>query len=418
MGQRVWTVGMMTILTVAAPAATQEADAAEEPAAEAPASAEARAEPEEDAPGEIGELRFGNSAFRFYGFARLDLIYDDSRPNALQTPTFIESEDPAAGPEDEDSLTVHPRLSRFGVELTGPVLEALGGARLGGKLEIDFQNGGRESRATPRYRHAYLTLGWNRSTLLVGQTWDLISPLYPTVNSDTLMWNAGNLGDRRAQVRWTFDPAGAGLSFAAAAGLTGAVDDQDLDGNGVLDGEDAAVPNLQARVAWSRPVGSREIEVGLWGHTGREELERPVAGETAFDTTSAGLDVTLPIGERLTFQGELWAGENLSDFRGGIGQGVNTATGDEIASRGGWAELGWKGGGPYSIYAGATRDDPDDDDLGPGDRTDNYAWYLVQRWDFEGAFRVGLDYLHWTTEFAGLDEGTDNRLNLYIVYLF
>lgn len=365
-----------------------------------------------------GALRFGNSEFRFYGFARLDAIYDDSRPNALQTPTFILSEDPAVGREDEDSATLHPRLTRFGLDLVGPVLEGLGGARLGGKLEIDFQNGGRESRAVPRYRHAYLTLAWDRATLLVGQTWDLISPLYPEVNGDTLMWNAGNLGDRRAQVRWTYEPGEGGLSFAAAAGLTGAVDDQDLDGDGTRDGEDAAVPNLQARLGWSRSVATGRLAFGLWGYTAREEVQSPVGGETEFDSFAAGVDFSVPLPGSLAFRGEAWTGENLSDVRGGIGQAVNTATGREIASRGGWAELGWKSGGAYSVYAGGTLDDPDDDDLRPGDRTENSAWYLVQRLDFARAFRVGLDYLHWTTEYVGLDEGTDNRLNLYVIYFF
>lgn len=413
MDWRVFVAGMLALTTAplaAAPQLQGEAGAA--------ATAEAPEEPARESRGEIGELRFGNSAFRFYGFARLDAIYDDSRPDALQTPTFIRSEDPSAGPEDEDSLTLHPRLTRFGVDLEGPVLDPLGGARLGGKLEVDFQNGGRESRAVPRYRHAYLTLAWVRSRLLLGQTWDLISPLYPEVNADTLMWNAGNLGDRRTQVRWTLEPAGAGLSFAVAAGLTGAVDDQDLDGNGVRDGDDAALPNLQARIGWSRPVATGSLALGAWGYTAREEVQTPVGGETDFDSFAVGADVSVPLPGGLAVRGELWTGENLSDVRGGIGQAVNTATGEEIASRGGWAELGWKGGGPYSIYAGGTLDDPDDDDLRPGDRSENSAWYLVQRLDFGPAFRVGLDYLHWTTDYVGLDEGTDNRLNLYVVYFF
>ena len=364
------------------------------------------------------ELRFGNSAFSFYGFARLDAIYEDSRTDSIQSPTFVRTEDPSAGPEDEDRLTLHPRLTRFGVDLAGPVLESLGDARLAGKLEIDFQNGGRESRAVPRYRHAYLSLSWERSTLLAGQTWDLISPLFPEVNADTLMWNAGNLGDRRAQVRYTLRPAGAGVSLAAALGLTGAVDEKDLDGDGVRDGEAAALPNLQARVGWGRPLGAGRLEVGAWGHVAREEVATPVAGETELDSSSAGVDWSVPVGAALTLRGELWSGENLSDFRGGIGQGVNRARGREIASRGGWAELGWKPGGRYSLYGGATVDDPDDDDLAAGDRAENRTWYLAQRLDFPPGFRVGLDFIHWTTEYVGLEAGEANRLDLYAVYTF
>jgi hypothetical protein len=392
------------------------------PQAGPPSESEAPSEATEPAAPEAAsrprEVRFGNSAFSFYGFARLDAIYEDSRTDSIQSPTFVRSEDPSAGPEDEDRLTLHPRLTRFGVDLAGPVLEPLGGARLAGKLEIDFQNGGRESRAVPRYRHAYLSLGWEGSTLLAGQTWDLISPLFPEVNADTLMWNAGNLGDRRAQVRYTLRPAGTGLTAAAALGLTGAVDEKDLDGDGVRDGEEAAVPNLQARLAWGRQLGAGRLEVGAWGHVAREEVTTPVAGETEFESSSAGVDWSLPIGSGLTLRGELWTGQNLSDFRGGIGQGVNRARGEEIASRGGWAELGWKPGGRYSLYGGATVDDPDDDDLAAGDRAENRTVYLVQRLDFHPAFRLGLDAIHWTTAYVGLDEGEANRLDLYAVYTF
>jgi hypothetical protein len=53
-----------------------------------------------------------------------------------------------------------------------------------------------ESRAVPRIRHAYGEMRWDEFSILFGQTWDVISPLLPTINDDSLMWNAGNLGDR------------------------------------------------------------------------------------------------------------------------------------------------------------------------------------------------------------------------------
>ena len=52
----------------------------------------------------------------------------------------------------------------------------------------------------------------------------------------------------------------------------------------------------------------------------------------------------------LDLMGEWWTGKNLSDFRGGIGQGIDAATGREIRSSGGWIESGssWQ-----SIEAGS-----------------------------------------------------------------
>lgn len=366
------------------------------------------------------EVAVGESRLRFYGFARLDAIVDDSRPDSLQSPLFILSEDPRATPEDEESFTLHPRLTRLGMDFSGPRVEGLAGAALSGKIEIDFQNGGRESRAVPRYRHVFLKLAWRDVSLLAGQTSDVISPLFPTVNNDTLMWNAGNLGDRRAQVRVSHEPKGDGVrtSWAAGLGLTGAVDSQDLDGDGGRDGEAAALPNLQARIGISIPAGGQErrLEVGLSGHVAREETARPVAGATRFDSSSLGLDFRLPLLPRLLLQGEVWRGENLSDFRGGIAQDVGP-TGREVESRGGWLELGIPAP-RYSVYLGVTRDDPRDEDVPASGRTSNGAWYLVQRFKPAKAFTLGLDLLDWTTKYKGLAAGEDHRLNLYLIYDF
>lgn len=147
-----------------------------------------------------------------YGHIRADIIYDDSQANAAQTPMFVLPEAP--GEKNRSNLTMHPRLSRFGVAFHGPELDQVASANVSGRLELDFQNGGRESRATPRYRHAFVNLSWNRFDVLIGQTSDVISPLFPTANGDTLMWNAGNLGDRRMQLRSTYQSQGRDLRWS------------------------------------------------------------------------------------------------------------------------------------------------------------------------------------------------------------
>ncbi|RMH22360.1 MAG: hypothetical protein D6696_03625, partial [Acidobacteria bacterium] len=411
------------------PAAEASAEAARAPAGgevvpavlreAAPAAAVAASSPSGDGPILPEEVLVGDSRLRFYGFVRLDAIFDDSRPSALQTPTFILSEGP--GNRDENSFNFHPRLTRFGMSYAGPEVAGLGGASLGGKIEIDFQNGGRESRQIVRMRHGYLTLGWDDVTLLVGQTWDAFSPLYPTVNSDTLMWNAGNLGDRRPQVRVRVasERDGGTFSFTGGIGLTGAIDSQDLDGDGIRDGDDAVLPNVQLRFAWDSAKGARNPwSLGFSGHYGREEVQTPIAGRTDFDSFSLNLDVQATFNRRVFLKGELWTGENLSDFRGGIGQGINPRTGGEIESAGGWLELGFKASEVYSVYVGQTLDDPTDADVPPGGRIENRASYLVNRFRFGRPFMIGLDYLNWKTRFKGLPSGTDNRLNLYLIYNF
>jgi hypothetical protein len=352
---------------------------------------------------------------------RLDLIADDSRPDNSQIPFFTLSEDSRVGMKDENDFTLHPRLTRIGIRYKGPEVGPLGNAGLGGNFEVDFQNGGRESRQIIRIRHAYLKLTKGAFSLLGGQTWDIISPLFPTVNNDTLMWNAGNLGDRRPQLRASFEPklAGGQFSLVGGIGLTGAINSQDLDNNGVRDGE-ATGPNVQGRIGYSHALRRKDskVEVGLSGHYGWEETARPIVSRTNFDSHSVSLDYNFTPHDRVALRGEAWFGRNLGDFRGGVGQAINTVLGTEVRSRGGWAELGLKVNQVYSIYPGYTIDDPRDRDVPAQGRVKNRAWYVVNRFRVTGPFLVGIDYLRWATDYKGLLRGVNNRFNLYLQYDF
>lgn len=369
-----------------------------------------------------GDLVTGESRLKFYGFLRLDLIADDSRPDNSQIPFFILSEDPRVGQKDGGAFTLHPRLTRLGLSYRGPAVDRLGHAHLGGQLELDFQNGGRESRQIIRIRHANLKLSRGRFGLLAGQTWDVISPLFPTVNNDTLMWNAGNLGDRRPQVILSYEPTfeQGQLSLTGGIGLTGAVDALDLDNNGFRDGEESARPHVQLRLgaAHNSWVKGQRLGFGVWGHRGFERTSRPIAGRTEFRSQSLGLDYTLPLHERLGVRGEAWFGRNLSDVRGGIGQGINTATGAAIRSRGGWIEASIKAHSIFTIHPGFTIDDPRDEDIPLQGRTRNRAIWIANRFALGGGFLIGADYLRWITDYKGLQRGADHRFNLFLQYTF
>src|SRR2546423_14611225 len=84
------------------------------------------AEPGKSEDGRVVTL--GKSKLTFYGFLRLDVVYDSDRPNNAQIPGFILSPDlnppqgPAAGKSD---LTMHPRLTRVGLDLEGPNVKEL-----------------------------------------------------------------------------------------------------------------------------------------------------------------------------------------------------------------------------------------------------------------------------------------------------
>jgi len=351
---------------------------------------------------------------KVYGFIRTDAIFDSqaTNPNS-QFPFYVESPDRTGIGEDSERFTLHPRLTRLGIDFAENE-ETLKGWRLGGKIEIDFQGGGSESRQTPRARHLYATLRRGRDTWLLGQTWDLISPLFPSSNDDSMMWNAGNLGDRRPQIRYTSNSADGRLQLAVAAGLTGAIDSKDLDNNGIRDGEAAGTPNLQGRIAFVSPKG----QLGIWGHVAKEKTVAAVGGETNFESNSFGIDGRIQATSVLDLMGEWWTGKNLSDFRGGIGQGIDTATATEIRSSGGWVELGLKTSPRHRIAIGYTVDDPEDDDIPANGRTKNSAAYLHNKWALSEALDLGLNLLDWETKYKGMERGKAFRVNLYVAYKF
>jgi hypothetical protein len=368
----------------------------------------------------------GTSFIKFYGMLRLDGIWDDSTPSNTQTIGWVKSEDPTAAggvKKNQSDLTIHPRLTRFGFDLDGGRVAAMNDAALTGKVEIDFYNSGlsgqSESRAAIRMRHAYMNFDWGSDVLLAGQTNDLISPLYPIVNNDLVMWGAGNLGDRRPQVRFTHSMAAGGegrLTLAGMAGLTGAVDNQNLDGNGLRDGEASGYPTLQARIGWSFPWQKAKGEVGVWAHNASEVTSTDVGTHHRFESSAYGFDVNLPLTESLYLKGEGWKGRNLDDVRGGIFQGVNAA-GNEIGAQGGWVEAGFKVSRTVTLAAGVTEDNPTGSDLAAGGKDKNRVYYVAVHFNWDPV-ELGIDFMHWHTEFVGQASGLDNRIQVYISYSF
>ena len=343
-----------------------------------------------------------------YGFIRFDAVFDDSKLSHHQYPNWVKSEPP--GTENNGNLTIHPRLTRIGAKFAPVELDE--GTEIGAVIETDFQNGGSESRQILRLRKAYFNLKKGDWHFLAGQTWDLISPLFPAANNDGMMWNTGNLGDRHPQARLTYKPGA--FSAAVALGQTGAVDKKDLDGNGVLDGWEATMPFVQARIGTDR----KGVRAGAWAHWGSEETATPVGGNSSFTSTVVGLDFSVSPSDRLSIEGEGWTGSNLSDIRGGIGQGVNKETGEEIASSGGWAHVLVKPTERWKLFAGVMMDRPDEEAVPEGGRTKNQAVYLVNRYRPWKNFQVAVEYLNWTTEYKVLPQGTANRVNLHFTCNF
>lgn len=382
---------------------------------------------------------------RLYGFARADVDVDSRQFFAHpHLPFWVLSGDDPRRENGDGDFTIHPRLSRLGLDTEAPPIRQLGDTKLTGKIEVDFFNfapgnaaATSNSRQFLRIRHAYGQLEHGDGRLLFGQTWDLISPLYPAVNYDVLMWNAGNIGDRRPQLRATWEPrVGKGKASVAVAALdSSAIDGANRDGDFTLDGEEARRPMVQARAGINQPswVKGQTWEVGVSGHNAEYRWNRAAAieGRRVFSGNSVGLDVRLPVTSKLVLQGEGWIGRGLADVRGGIGQSINPLTGDAVHSKGGWAEALYQFNKVYTLGAGVTVDNPDDDDLpafGEGTskttnfdlvgRTHNRAYYIANRFNLGSGFLVGLDWMLFDTSYKHAERAVSNRWNFWLQHNF
>ena len=93
-------------------------------------------------------------------------------------------------------------------------------------------------------------------------------------------------------------------------------------------------------------------------------------------------------------KGELFRGENLPSYLGGIGQGVDLDRMIEIGSQGGWASLELVGFSKGAYHLGISTDRVDEQDVGIGGRVRNSSifangiWTVHRKVDLGSCLRI------------------------------
>ncbi|MHC4619079.1 MAG: DcaP family trimeric outer membrane transporter [Planctomycetota bacterium] len=359
---------------------------------------------------------------QLYGYIKLDAAYDTSRVDTGDFARWVESE---TTNKDDDQFNMTANQTRFGVRIKGP---QNGEIDTSGRAEIDFYGGGEENKPRVMMRHAYMTLNWpdDRFNIIAGQTSDVISPLHPDTLNYTVGWWAGNIGYRRTQIRLT---KSLGLTRDVDLKLEGALartigfsgdDFAETPGDA---GEDAGFPGAQARVSVTFPwLEHRPTTLGASGHWAKEELDTSASGDSRhFDSWSLNLDLTLPVTEWLAVKGELFTGENINAYLGGIGQGINTTRFQEIGSRGGWLAASLAPSDKWRFNLGVTAEGVDDGDLAgiTGDRrTYNRSIFGNVLYALNKNTQVGFELSQWHTEYDGRDDGDSIRAQTSFIYKF
>ena len=354
-----------------------------------------------------------------YGYFKFDMSYDDSAVvgDNGDYVIWVNPENKTTRGDDRVSFTA--RQSRLGAKVFAP---DIGDVNVMGRVEIDFYNPefATENKGTPQLRHAYGQLTGSDWSFLFGQTSDLISPLFPSTIAYTVGWFGGNIGYRSPQLRlakWWVCPEEGRLKLEAA--LSRQIR-QDADGLGVDDGQDASGPTGLARVSYSRPWAGKRMEAGVSGHWGKEEIDwdedQPVTGlkspgdDDEVHSWSVNADLLVPLCKVLEFKGEFFLAENIDSYFGGIGQGVNTTTRDEIETVGGWMQLGYLPNTQWAFHLGTGLDNPRDGDLEDGSRSSNCFVFGNANYYFTKYLSTGVEISYWNTSYKEGDRGDDFRV--------
>jgi hypothetical protein len=363
---------------------------------------------------------WSNLDIQLYGYLKFDAAYDTSRIENGNYAQWVESENPN---NNDDQFNMTANQSRFGMKINGPDGEAM---KTSGRVEVDFYGGGTaENKAHLMMRHAYMKLDWpeSRFNIIAGQTSDVISPLLPSTVNYSVCWWTGNIGYRRPQIRLTKElgfETGGYLKLEGA--LTRTIGRDSI--TGTDSGEDAGIPTFQGRASITLPMlGAQEATIGLSGHWGEEEYDIELDGQDReFKTWSLNLDYTQPICSKVQIKAELFTGENLNAYLGGIGQGVTTTAGlnqyEEVGSKGGWiaASLGPWGNKRFNV--GVAMDDVDRGDVNDDDRTLNRSVFGNVNCALNKQTDVAFELSHWRTEYRGPGDGESLRAQMALIYKF
>ncbi len=368
----------------------------------------------------------GNLKITPYGFLNLSVSSDAQR--AVPGEFILYLQDPNV--DSSSDFTLDARSTRLGAMFEGPRIEALHGT-LGGIVEFDFQGmaNGPKNKGGVQLRCAYAEIvdKENERRILCGQDWEIVSPLAPRLLNYLPCIFSGNIGFRRAQIRyeqgWTVsqdlrflgqiaacdNPLG---DFLSTSGVSGS-----SSGWPVIEGRVSAVLFKEAR-------DGQPITIGLSGHMGEQYYKfSPMVGipsaatteKKAIKTWSANLDCTMPITKTLTFQGEYFIGSNLSSLGGGINQGVDLYRREGIDSQGWWVCLQKKWNDKLVTNVGHGIDSPEKNDLWgvtvasngiASSRTRNENYFVNALYNWTENFMTGIEFSYWETDYQKKDVTT------------
>jgi hypothetical protein len=293
----------------------------------------------------------GTSKLKLFANISAIGIFSTDRPFSPGLPLFLLPASPFG--LTTNTFDFHARQSNIGAIFTGP---EFCGLTPGATFLAFIAN---DSLVADNYGllpyNAYGELKNDDWRFAAGLQNDVFNPRKPTIISLASLFGSGNTGSFRGQARLErFVSKSDDLAITLQGALSEPIQSVLTDRNTRIV-EDNGWPNIEGRAALGiglvadRMGGRalRPVEVGVSGIVGQIRSSRSLLAavedrrptRSVVDVWGLGVDAQFAMTDRFGLAGELFMGEGLGEYNGGIQQTFNTATLQGIRARGGWGEV-------------------------------------------------------------------------------
>jgi hypothetical protein len=369
-------------------------------------------------------IKIGALTIKPYGWIKLDGYYDSQK--AVPTSGGGSSTyggytlytAAKANGKNDSTFDFSARDSRFGLDFALPKENDI---TVTAKVENDFFVNGGDTAYSVRLRLAYTDLafgdGWS---VRAGQDWDAFYYVAPITVDAGFLGDSGFLYSRRPQLKLTKSTDLSDSTKIVAKVAVTRTAAGDTDNLGLDDGIDSGKPTVEGNVALeTKLLSNKATKISIGGQAGTETLDSAKVND--FKNYNSSLivgGVFFPLVDQFAVQGNVWSGTNVDGWLGGIGQGINTKLGRSIGAQGGWLQAVYNPTDVLNLNAGYGIDDPKDDDLSAGGRTENTRLFFNAFYKLTKSVTLATEFSVIKTEYKAAASATDNRIQFTVKYAF
>jgi hypothetical protein len=148
----------------------------------------------------------------------------------------------------------------------------------------------------------------------------------------------------------------------------------------------------------------RPFEVGVSGFVGEIRSTEIAVNQVIDDTWGLAGDFRWRVSSKWGVQGEIFTGQGLGTYGGGVLQTVNSVTFESIEATGGWGEVYFYLHPCLHTHMGYGIDNPNDADVALTQVTRNDTIFGNLIWDVTQSFRLASELTYRTTDYLALPD--------------